>query len=68
MNAPMKARVIDSFPAPTLDEIKRETASFCRKNTSSFCSLRTAGSLPANTRLSGRRATTASTRSTSFTP
>lgn len=23
MNAPLKARVIDSFPAPTLDEIKR---------------------------------------------
>lgn len=23
MNVPMKARVIDSFPAPTLDEIKR---------------------------------------------
>ncbi|MBR4102958.1 MAG: SMI1/KNR4 family protein, partial [Thermoguttaceae bacterium] len=23
MNAPMKARAIDSFPAPTLDEIKR---------------------------------------------
>ena len=60
-NAPMKARVIDSCPAPTLDRLsgsRRETASFCRRNTSSFCSLRTAGYLPANTRLSGRRAAT----------
>lgn len=70
-NASMKARVIDSFPAPTLDEIKRFEARngvVLPGNTSSFSSLRTAGSLPANTRLSGRRATTASTRSTSFTP
>ncbi len=71
MNVPMKARVIDSFPAPTLDEIKRFEARngvVLPEEYVEFLLASNGGLLPANTRLSGRRAATASTRSTSFTP